>query len=114
MILFHLRNFLSNNCSPPLGSKHLDWELITFQSFLLNEFRTNVWNFRNNTLKDLQRSQGISKRSLKTKFCDRDRSVLIPTHRSLQCTPSSDYFPDNVDNIISDSIDFGSRLFDVY
>jgi hypothetical protein len=114
MIPFHLKNFISNNCSPPLGSKHLDQALINFQSSLLNEFHTNVWNFRNNTLKDLQRNQGISNSSLKTKFHDRDRSIFILTHRSSQLTPSDNYFPDTINRIILDFIDFGSRLFDIY
>src|ERR1044072_7742127 len=79
-IPYRLKNFLISNLSPTLPSKALEQVLIGFQTNLLNLSRTTIWAFRNKTLKDLQLTLGITKKSLKKKFRDRDRSVPVPLH----------------------------------
>src|SRR5688572_20832928 len=68
-----LKSFLASNLSPALDRNSLDSALIDIQTNLINCYRKWVWSHRNEKLKELQNVRGISKRSLKRKYRNRDR-----------------------------------------
>ena len=113
-ISYYLKNFLSSNLSSSLGIKHLDQVLISFQSTLINLFCSRVWNYRNKTLKDYQISIGLSKKSLKKKFCDKDKSVfLLINYNSSNLNINNFYFI-KVNELVSDFVCFESHMCDIF
>ena len=109
-----LKNFLASNLLPPLNTKSLDKAILRFQSDFLNAFRSKVWRFRNESLKYSQSLHHVSKKSLKTRYRDRDRSLLLSTNRSSSNLDLNNSFPTEVYQIIDNYIDFGSRMLDVF
>ena len=110
-----LETFLTSNLSPPLNVKRLDQVLVDAQSYFINQFRSKVWSLRNIKLKDSQASFGITKKMLKKKFRDRDKSVSLQIDNSTTNNfDINSFFPPEINDLVSDYISYGSRMYDVY
>jgi len=111
---YRLKNFLTSNLLPPLSPTKVDQVLIEFQTFLLDLSCSRVWAFRNKSLKEFQRHLGITKKSLKKKFRDRDRSVQLPALTRPSHNNLNIFYPPATNLIISNLINYGSRMQDVF
>ena len=115
-IPYNLPIFLRQHLDARFTNKEVNDLVVTTQSYTSSCFKTWVWNFRNDALKLYQTSLGNTKRSLKVKFRDRNRSLDIPSRAPPRLTSSisSDKaFLDSIVDNISDWIEFGLSLDDV-
>ena len=84
------------------------------QSDVIDFFKRWVWSYRNDALKEVQQIHGITKKMLRQKFRNRDKTLITPVIRS--CLTKYDLEPTCITDskdIIRDFIRFGSSLKDV-
>ena len=83
------------------------------QTKLCDHFRTWIWAYRNNELKDHQKQLDLNKRMIKTKFRDRNKDIHLTLNRSRTSITNSYTFPNATTDIINNKIIFGSSITDV-
>jgi hypothetical protein len=110
---FRLINFLKGNLIHSPAEKELSSICIDFTLFLVNQFRTRLWKNRNDQLKLRQAAQGITKKMLKRKFKDRDKSIALSVSSSTRSIDSNSLYPSSVVSSLRNLFSFGSPIVDV-